>query len=309
MDMLISSNNKINIAFSTDENYSKYCIVAITSIKETQKDFEMINVFVLTKNLSAKTQKRFENLNTENFKVKLVDTSNIDVSNLQINLPRERVLPASAYYRLLAADILQDYDKLLYLDCDIIVKDSLLNLWGIDTSNYFFAAVKDISGEFFLKDMNAPERKKSYFNSGVLLMNLKKWREENGLERCKGFVRNPYIKPRFNDQDILNFSFEDDEILFIDKKWNFQQYFPKEDFKECAIIHYITENKPWDLFKIKVNYRDYYWKNLKKTVFKNEIYSYYFAYIVISILQTSYKIFYREIKRAINKMLKKHRTR
>lgn len=301
--MAILNDKEINIALSTDETYAKYCIVAITSIKESQKDFEKINIFVLTKNLSLKTQKLFTDLNTEKFKVNIINTANIDVSNLQINLPRERVLPDSAYYRLIAADLLKDCEKLLYLDCDIIVKDSLLHLWQKDLSNYFFAAVKDTAGEFFLKEMNAPEHKKSYFNSGVLLINLKKWREESGLERCKGFVRNPYIKPRFNDQDILNFTFKDDEILFIDKKWNFQQYFPQKDVGNCAIIHYVTPNKPWELFNTKVNHRSYYWNTLKKTAYKNEIYKYYLSCIFLSPILVCYKI-YKEIKRTIKKITK-----
>lgn len=304
--MTILNDKEINIALSTDENYAKYCIVAVTSIKESQKDFDKINIFILSKSLSSKTQKIFNDLNTEKFKVNIINTSNIDVSNLQINLPRERVLPDSAYYRLIVADLLKDCEKILYLDCDIIVKDSLLRLWQTDLSNHLFAAVKDMSGEFFLKEMNAPEHKKSYFNSGVLLINLKKWREENALEKCKGFVRNPYIKPRFNDQDILNFAFEDDEILFIDKKWNFQQYFPKKDFENCAIIHYVTKRKPWTLFELKVNYRSYYWNTLKKTVYKNEIYKYYLACIYLSPILLCYKI-YKEIKRTIKKITKSNK--
>ena len=197
MSMPTSDNNKINIVFSTDENYSKYCIVAITSIKETQKNFDKINIFILAENLSAKTQKQFENLNTEIFKVELIDTSNIDVHNFQnINMANSRALPAATFYRILIPDILEDYDKALYLDCDIIVKGSLLPLWQKDLTEYYFAAVKDINSDDILVDMRSPEYKKSYFNSGVLLINLKKCRDQDGLEQFKDVVNKQYVEPK-----------------------------------------------------------------------------------------------------------------
>lgn len=297
--MPVSNNKKINITFSTDENYAKYCIVAITSIKETQKDFDEINIFVLVKNLSEKTQKQFENLNTENFKIKLIDISNIDVNNFQeINSSEARILPASTYYRLLIANILKDCDKALYLDCDIIVKGSLLPLWEKDLSEYYFAAVKDVNSERILKETKAPDRKQAYFNSGVLLMNLKKWREQNGLEKCKSFVRKPYVEPKFHDQDILNFSFEDDEILFIEDKWNFHYVKYNPEIKYAVIIHYIWK-KPW-LAQEFNPYRKYYWDIVKKTIWKNEKFIYYPMNFLLKIFPI-YKII-KELNRFIKKI-------
>ncbi len=285
---------EINIAISTDENYAKYCIVTIVSVKETQKDFDKINVFVLSKNLSPKTQKLFQDLNTENFKVKLIDISTIDVSSIKIDIPRKRTLPDLTYCRVFIADILKDIEKILYLDCDVIVKDNLLPLWQTDLTNYYFAAVEDHCSESILKKHKL-SHKKHYFNSGVLLMNLKKWREGNAINKIISFVKKPYVTLKFHDQDILNFSFDDEDILFIDKKWNFQQYFYKKDFPKCAIIHYISAHKPWNLFKIKVYYRSYYWNILKKTAFKNEIYKYYLANIFLGLFYIGYKT-YKNIK-------------
>ena len=126
-------------------------------------------------------------------------------------------------------------------------------------------------------------------------MNLKKWREGNAINKIISFVKKPYVTLKFHDQDILNFSFDDEDILFIDKKWNFQQYFYKKDFPKCAIIHYISAHKPWNLFKIKVYYRSYYWNILKKTAFKNEIYKYYLANIFLGLFYIGYKT-YKNIK-------------
>ena len=164
--MIIMGEKEINIAISTDENYAKYCIVTIVSVKETQKDFDKINVFVLSKNLSPKTQKLFQDLNTENFKVKLIDISTIDVSSIKIDIPRKRTLPDLTYCRVFIADILKDIEKILYLDCDVIVKDNLLPLWQTDLTNYYFAAVEDHCSESILKKHNCRKSTTCLFFSG-----------------------------------------------------------------------------------------------------------------------------------------------
>lgn len=101
-------------------------------------------------------------------------------------------LPASAYFRLFVSDIFpKEIKKLLYLDCDIIVRHSLKDLWNYDIKDYAIGCVPDM----YTDDISPYNRLKylpqdGYFNSGVLIINLEYWREHNVKELFIDFIRN-----------------------------------------------------------------------------------------------------------------------
>lgn len=260
---------EINIVLSTDENYVKYCAITIASIRNSQKDFDKINIYILCERISDKSCRVLKDLSSETLNISLIKFDSLNVSEIKL---KKSTLPDSTYYRLLIADLLPQIDKILYLDSDIIVRKSLMELWQTDISNYFIAATSDINEKYVLENANSSKPKNKYFNAGVLLLNLKKWREENALSKIKSFIRNPYATPKYNDQCILNFAFKDNEILFVDKKWNFHNNHHSPEGKNAAIIHYVWD-KPW--IKTSLNaYRNYYWKTVETTIWKNEVFWY-----------------------------------
>ena len=109
----------------------------------------------------------------------------------------------AVYYRLLAPRLLPaDLDKVLYLDFDIIVRQSLKDLWNIDLTGHALGAVPNFEDDA-RKALGLPEGTK-YFNSGVLLINLWFWRQSNVAERAISFIRNNPTKVQYWDQDALN---------------------------------------------------------------------------------------------------------
>lgn len=156
--MTIYNPKEINIIFSTDKKYYKYCSVAITSIKESQKDFDKINKYILAKNLPNKICTELKKLSNNILKINLINFKSLNVNNLKIQNP---TLPDPTYYKLLIPKILPKVDKILYLDCDVIVKKSLKELWQINISNYLLAAVSDLNEKLVLDSANAPQNKKS----------------------------------------------------------------------------------------------------------------------------------------------------
>lgn len=300
--MTIYNPKEINIIFSTDKKYYKYCSVAITSIKESQKDFDKINIYILAKNLPNKICTELKKLSNNILKINLINFKSLNVNHLKIQNP---TLPDPTYYKLLIPKILPKVDKILYLDCDVIVKKSLKELWQINISNYLLAAVSDLNEKLVLDSANAPQNKKKYFNAGVMLINLKKWREEKTLERLKTFLKNPTALLRYSDQCIFNFGLNDYEILFLDNKWNFHYNSPHPNSENAAIIHYVWD-KPW-LFSSLNAYRNDYWQVVKKTKWKNEIYLYK---IINSLANYHHCILKRKILNFIkNKIIKKCRIK
>lgn len=163
------------------------------------------------------------------------------------------------YFRLFLAEILPEtLNKVLYLDCDIICAGPLDRLWDRPLRNKPIAAVTDM-------DANDPNRyvrlgyepKFGYFNAGVLLINLKYWREHEVIRQFSDFMHNNANRIIFHDQDVLNFTFAGN-VDVIDIDFNLQNGFLRlppsfipnpKTFEYCIknpkLIHYSYIHKPW----------------------------------------------------------------
>jgi lipopolysaccharide biosynthesis glycosyltransferase len=176
----------------------------------------------------------------------------------------------AVYYRLLAPGLLPtSLDKVLYLDCDIIVRRSLLELWNTDITDYALAAVSDLWEEEYGKALGLPMGAK-YFNSGVLLINLQFWRENGVPERVVSFIRGNPEKAECWDQDGLNATLVD-QWRELPRFWNAQIHesraVPLGTEKNPAIVHFVTGDKPW-FRSNKHPFKDEYHKYRLKTAWR-----------------------------------------
>ena len=169
----------------------------------------------------------------------------------------------AVYYRLLAPRLLPiSLDKVLYLDCDIIVRRSLMELWHTDITDFALAAVPDLWEEEYGNALGLPVGTR-YFNSGVLLINLQFWRENGVPERVLSFIRDNPGKMECWDQDGLNATLVD-QWMELPRVWNGQISEPyavlPETEKSPAIVHFLTGDKPWfwtNKHPFKAEYREY----------------------------------------------------
>ena len=180
-----------------------------------------------------------------------------------INFPiiRETHLPRAAYYRLFLSSVLPAFiDKILYLDGDLIVRHSLLPLWHTDLTSYAVGATIDVSeGDIRLYNRLKYPSEKGYFNSGVLLINLKYWRDKHVEKECLDYIINYSDRIFLADQDVMNVILQDKKLI-ISMKYNLQTSFLRkvpgwdywkheEDYKESLndpiIVHFTSKWKPW----------------------------------------------------------------
>ena len=171
------------------------------------------------------------------------------------------------YYRLLIADLLPpEISKALYLDCDIVVESSIADVWRTDVSRYALAAVQDmivptVSAPWGLGDyreLGLPADGK-YFNAGVMLLNLERWRRERIAEAVIDYVDRNHQRIRFWDQDGLNAVLAG-KWLELPLSWNLTiltRDFPpldqvpcgREEYEELIraprITHFLSSTKPW----------------------------------------------------------------
>ena len=169
------------------------------------------------------------------------------------------------YYRLFAPVLLpKDIDRILYLDCDIIVDG--------DVSEMYFSEIKVISAivttDFMSIQTGNPKRlgydeRHGYFNSGMMLINISYWREHDILQRSINYIKENSEILFLYDQDVLNYVLHDSK-KFIGIEYNFfSLYITKMTFDSIdentkrgvinckpRIIHFIKP-KPWTLFSYK----------------------------------------------------------
>lgn len=182
--------------------------------------------------------------------------------------PVIRYYSRAMYYRLLAAQLLpESLDRVLYLDPDILVINSLRPLYDMDMGNALFAAathegLTGVSSQVARIRLSTPDGE-AYFNSGVLLMNLAGMRKEVVPDDVFRYADQKLSSLILPDQDILNGMFWDRIRLIDESRWNYDarkyksyliasQYTKDLDWvmQHTTILHYCGKSKPW-----KKNYR------------------------------------------------------
>lgn len=275
----MSANGDIlYVLCAADEKYMPYCGVMITSLFFNNQDIDMM-VYVLTDYpVSKKEQRRLRKLELtyhQHIKVLIVDKSKFE------NYPARGMSywSVAMYYRLLAAELLPGtVDRVLYLDCDVIVTGSLKWIQEINIDNYAVGAVVDIC--FYDKSINKRLHYPStfsYFNSGVLLLNLRYWRDNDIQSRCLEFLHKNYNLLSANDQDVLNAVLYD-KTFFFPISYNYQVQFRKQDLfihystqmqhmiigeTKPLIIHFAMPIKPWDILYYRLPFEQV-WKFYKR---------------------------------------------
>lgn len=281
----------VPIVFSCDNNFARYTDVAIVSMLENAFENTFYDIYILVNaNFSKKNQKQILK-DCSKYKKNKVHFIKMDDVFKKYETGSKR-FPASAYYRLIIANVLDKHDKCIYLDSDIIIKQDLSLLYNTDISEHYMAGVK-IPGhyvkdkqEFYLeyaKEIELPNLN-NYINSGVLVINLNKIRKENVVEKFLEYAE----KKNFLDQDVINkvcycnfkilelkYNLMTSELKHLEQ--DISKGFTQEEIKEAlenpVIIHYVSA-KPWK--DKKVTYADIWWDYVYKTAYKNELFLNYF---------------------------------
>ncbi len=247
----------IEIGLCTDQRYARYCGICITSIFESNRA-NSVRVHILTDGLDEQTQQRLATT-ADRYKQHVV-IHTIDTEQVDALRTTERFARAT-YFRLLFPDVLEpQIDKLLYMDCDVLVVDDLLPLWQTDLQGKAIGMAWDQDADNIIHQnrLNTPL---TYANSGVLLLNLARWREEKLGKACVHYIDTYPERCLYVDQDAINALLHTDKIWF-DPRFNLQElyYFAPENWQlhrdkhaqihravsQPAIIHYTGMYKPWD---------------------------------------------------------------
>ena len=262
----------IPIVFATNDNYAPYLSVAIQSIIENANLNYMYDIYVFHTSLSIQNQLVLKSIRNSNLSIRFVNVLPY-IENLR-NYSHSHY-SIEMYYRLLIPEILFKYHKVIYLDCDLIVNKDVAELFKIDILDNIIAAVtnkiySDYMKKYVENTLNLALDK--YFNSGVLIINTKKFNEEHIKEKCFT-VLNETKKLMCPDQDILNIVCKD-RCYYLPIKWNFQNspnnFSLQETYEiEKNIIHFTSGFKPWNSSNILL--AEVFWRVARMTPYYESI--------------------------------------
>lgn len=265
----------MDIVCTTDDNYVQHCSVMLLSFFENNHEEGHV-LHLLTEGLTKENYAVIERI-VEQYHSRFCYYQ-ID-SGLLAACPIKETdhLTIATYYRLFMADILPTtLDKVLYLDCDIVINGSIKDLWNITLGDYALAAVEELGNSS--PDVYDRLNYKSdfgYFNAGVLLVNLKYWRVHNMTEVFLEYIGQNFANLKSHDQDVLNALFHD-QCLHLSVEWNVEEAFyhydmikkwrKNEKYRAALcnpiVLHYTWKPKPWDLgCKHPFRYNYFYYLN------------------------------------------------
>ncbi len=241
----------MDIIFSSDNNYAPYLAISIFSILKNNIN-EHIHFFILDLGINKENKNAINNLITNySCEVSFIPIDEKDFYRFPKTI---EYISSATYARLNLTYYIKDIDKAIYIDVDTLTNGSLKDLWDIDLEDYALAACQDtfIDIEHTYYKSSIGLDKNIYFNAGILLLNLKKWREENVFQCSVDWMNKYRGVMKYQDQDILNGIFKD-KVKIINNRFNFtpsernlirNRYKTNTDMP-VVIYHYCGNRKFW----------------------------------------------------------------
>ena len=257
----------IPVVYASDDNYYPFLGVSIKSILNTGSEKNLYKIFVLNNGISNQGKTQLKSLETKNLTVDFVDVGEY-VSHIEKEFCIRDYYSKAIYYRIFIPELFPNFDKIIYLDCDVILKEDIEKLYSQNIENEIIGAVRDeavasvpLFQEYTKKFLGIDGDK--YFNSGVLLINCKNYKENKIGEKFVKTIK----KIKFEvapDQDYLNVLCAG-KVKFLDNGWNKMPISPNFNEEDIKLIHFNLTAKPWHYEGIM--YENYFWSVAKTTNF------------------------------------------
>lgn len=285
------NKNNIPVVFMSSNFYVPYLSICLAALIDHTNPEENYDIIILEKEISKDNKETLLHMvkDIKNVSLRFFNPSR-KVAGIKFHIAH-KVYAEEAYYRILTPWILSNYSKAIVMDCDLIIKRDLSDLFKSNLKGYLVAGVADVvfqgilngtvpgTYEYCKEEMGMTDPY-NYVNTGVLVMNLEKWRKDFEEEGIIKFAAEK--KFRIQEQDILNVLIEN-HALFVEPGWNFfvatNEFIERsitwapskarklyESYKDSPyIIHYAAVPKAWD--QPEIDYAEEFWFYARKSIF------------------------------------------
>ena len=266
-----STKKSVPVFFAADENYMPFLAVTLASVKAKMCKDYLYEIYVLYTGKLCENAKKIKELEEESLHISFVDVSQKTDEITHLMHCRDYYTSA-IYYRLFIPELFPQYDKAVYLDCDTVLLEDVALLYETDVKDNLIGAVADqvvaAIGPFREYTQNALGiSSEKYFNSGVIVMNLKAMREMC-FYRAFSQILSSYDFIIAPDQDCLNLICKD-KVCYLDEGWNAMPLGVRMGAERLKLVHYNLSLKPWHYDN--VIYQEYFWSYAKKSSFYESI--------------------------------------
>lgn len=261
---------EIPIFTATDDNYVPFLAVTLESmLANASKDYKY-SIKILNTGITDENIAKIKKYERENVDVEFVDMRK-SLEEIGLRLHTCIYYTQTTYYRLFIPSMYQQYDKVLYIDCDIVVRGDISRLYNINIGDNLVGATTD---EFvmslpriqsYMTKCLGLNKVTDYFNAGILIMNLKQMRKQKFEETFVDLL----AKYKFvvQDQDYLNVICKD-KVHYISGSWDKMPCVDDMPLNKINIIHYNLVWKPWHA---EILYSDEFWKYVDRTEYAEVI--------------------------------------
>ncbi|MBC8110537.1 MAG: glycosyltransferase family 8 protein [Verrucomicrobia bacterium] len=275
--MFITTNDMsqptINLVCVCDNHYGVLLATLIKSIEVNHHTEENIAIYVVNDGISQKSiAKLLRSIKSEKIHLHLIKISEAipEASKLPMD---KSTYPMNIYTRFFIPNFLPDHvEKVIYMDVDMILLKDISILWHMDMKEYLLGAVQDMTSPTFgvswggipnYKELGFSAETK-HLNSGMLLINTKKWREQNIVSQLLNVMNENLKYAAYPDQYAINVLFADN-WLEIDTSWNAYVDRPHQD---PSLLHYIHRKPIYTTYAHLPEYKDLFFTYLNQTEWK-----------------------------------------
>lgn len=270
---MAKTTKEIPIFFAVDDGYCPFLAVAIQSLIDNASAEYTYLVKILNTDISEENKRKIGKYERENVDIEFVDL-NYYIQKVKDKLYTRDYYSKTTYFRLFLPNLYPQYDKVLYLDSDIVILDDIAKLYNTDMGDNLVAAAPDdviqsmpVFQDYVEKVVGVADSRR-YFNAGILLMNL------HELRRFKFQEKFVYLLDKIKfavaqDQDYLNRLCKG-RVKLLDRTWDRMPIpDPKIKTEDVKLVHYNLAFKPWHFEDIL--YKEFFWMYAQETEYFEDI--------------------------------------
>lgn len=253
----------IPVFFTIDDQYAPYMAVAANSLIMNASPEYQYKLIVLHQGLSDENVLKIGNLARPYADIEFVPMQQCfdSITDHISNRLRADYFTLTIYFRLFIPEMFPQYDKAIYIDSDVVVPGDISQMFNIDLQDKLLGVCLDYSIHdvpelvHYITD-GVGVGKDNYFNSGILLMNLKRLREVELSRRFLEIHNRRHFDCIAPDQDYLN-ALCFGNVLQMDRRWDTMPNPKQPEISDPLLIHYNLFEKPWMYDNIQ--YAEYFW--------------------------------------------------
>lgn len=266
-------SKEIPIFFAVDDGYCPFLAVAIQSLIDNSSAENTYLIKILHTDISDENKKKIAKYERENVDIEFVDL-NYYIQKVKDKLYTRDYYSKTTYFRLFLPNLYPQYDKVLYLDSDIVILDDIAKLYNTEMGDNLVAAAPDDVIQFnevfqvYVEKVVGVADYRRYFNAGILLMNLDEMRKFKFQEKFL-YSLDRVTFAVAQDQDYLNRLCKG-RVKLIDRIWNRMPIEdPKIKTENVKLVHYNLAFKPWHFEDIL--YKEFFWMYAQETEYFDTI--------------------------------------